>query len=147
MVLQGGLVVVDQGNWMRSFYQEIVVDTTVLKIVHDSRPVASKVKATSEGIGLEQTAMAQQHVGHLQHRRHMDAVVVGVGGIVSLLYPVQVAAQLALIELELLDVASLGEEVESQQGQRVARGGVCQRKDVIVPVRAGILQHGSMSGQ
>ena len=69
----------------------------------------------------------------------MNAVVVGIGGVVSLLYPEQVAAQLALIQLELLYVASLGEEVEGQQGEGVARGGVCQRKDVKLPVCAGVL--------
>ena len=84
--------------------------------------------------------MAQQHVGHLQHRGHMDAVMVGVGGVVALLNPAQVAVQLALMQLELLDVASLGEEVEGQQGQRVARGGLCQPKNVKLPVCAGILQ-------
>lgn len=90
--------------------------------------------------------MAQQHVSHLQHRRHMQAVVVGVRGIVTLFYPVQIPAQLAFIYLELLDVACLGEQVEGQQGERVTRCGVCQCKDVKLPVRAGILQQENMSG-
>ena len=53
MVLQGGLIVVDQGNWMCSLDQEVIVETSMLKVVHHSRPVASKVKAARKGIGLE----------------------------------------------------------------------------------------------
>lgn len=45
----------------------------MLKVVHNSGPVAGHVEGAGKGVGLEQAAMAQQHVGHLQHRRHMNA--------------------------------------------------------------------------
>ena len=50
------------------------------------------------------------------------------------------------MQLELLDVASLGEEVEGQQGQRVAGGGLCQPENVKLPVCAGILQERTRYG-
>ena len=87
MVLQRGLVVVHQSQRVRCLDQKVVVEAAMLKIVNQGRPVASQVKRPREGIGFEQAAMAQQHVGHLQHRGHMDAVVVGVGGVVALLNP------------------------------------------------------------
>ena len=66
-------------------------------------------------------------------------VMVGVGSIVALLHPAQVAAQLAFVQLELLDMTCLAEEVEGQQGQRVAGCGFCQPKDVKLPVLVSIL--------
>ena len=51
--------------------------------------------------------------------------MVRVAGVVSLLNLAEVAAQLTLIQRKLLDVASLREEVESQQGQSIAGGGLC----------------------
>lgn len=53
MILQGGLVIVDQRDGMRSLDQEVVVQTSMLKIMHHSRPVASQMKAARKGIGFE----------------------------------------------------------------------------------------------
>ena len=73
VVLQRGLIIVNQRNGVGCFDEEVIVEASMLKIMHDSRPVAGQVQAASKGIGLEQAPMAQQHVGHLQHRRHMQA--------------------------------------------------------------------------
>ena len=65
----------------------------MLEIMYNSCPVAGEVQGASESIGLEQAPMAQQHVGHLQHRRHMrtaassklaPSAVCGIVAIVSL---------------------------------------------------------------
>ena len=67
VVLQRGLIIVDQRNGVGSLDQEVIVQAAMLEVMHDSRPVAGQVQAASKGIGLEQAPMAQQHVGHLQH--------------------------------------------------------------------------------
>ena len=66
--------------------------------------------------------------------------MIRVAGVVSLLHLAQVAAQLSLIQGELLDMACLREEVEGQQGQCVARGGLCQAKHVKLPILLCTLQ-------
>ena len=73
VVLQRGLIIVNHRNGVGCFDEEVIVEASMLKVMHDSRPVAGQVQAASKGIGLEQAPMAQQHVGHLQHRRHMQA--------------------------------------------------------------------------
>ena len=112
VVLQWGLVIVEKSQWVSRLDQEFIVETSMLEVVHNGRPVASQVAGPKEGIGLEQAAVAQQHVSHLQDTCHMGTVVVGIRGVITLLNPVQVAAQLALIQLKLLDVAGLAEQVE-----------------------------------
>ena len=67
-------------------------------------------------------------------------VVIGVISVVALLNFAQVAAQLALVQLELLDVPGLAEEVEGQQGQRVAGRRLRQPKNVKLPVLVSVLQ-------
>ena len=59
--------------------------------------------------------------------------MVGVAGVIALLNLAQKAAQLALVQGEVLDVAGLLEEVEGQQGQSVAWRGLSQPEDVILP--------------
>ena len=73
MVFQRGLIIVYQRNGVGCLDEEVIVEAPMLEVMHDSRPVAGQVQAASKGIGLEQAPMAQQHVGHLQHRRHMQA--------------------------------------------------------------------------
>jgi len=67
--------------------------------------------------------------------------VVGIGGIIhALLYLMKKAAQLALIKREVLDVAGLLEEMESQQRHRVAGRSLSQSKDVKLPILLCTLQ-------
>ena len=67
VVLQRGLIIVSQRNGVGCLDEEVIVEASMLQVMHNSRPVAGQVQASSKGIGLEQTPMAQQHVGHLQH--------------------------------------------------------------------------------
>ncbi len=67
-------------------------------------------------------------------------VVVGVASIIPLLDLTQVAAQLALIQRELLDMTCLREQMEGQQRQGVARCCFCQPKYVKLPVLLCSLQ-------
>ncbi len=67
VVLQRGLIIVHQRNGMGCLDEDVIVEASMLKVMHDSGPVAGQVQASSKGIGLEQAPMAQQHVGHLQH--------------------------------------------------------------------------------
>ena len=68
-------------------------------------------------------------------------VVVGVAGVVALLNFTQKAAQLALIQGEVLDVAGLLEEVEGQQGQCIARRRLSQPENVKLPRPLSTLPH------
>ena len=67
-------------------------------------------------------------------------VMVGVASIIPLLYLTQVAAQLALIQGELLDMACLLEQMKGQQRQGVARCCLCQPKYVKLPILLCSLQ-------
>ena len=67
VVLQRGLIIVYQRYGVGCLDEEVIVEASMLKVMHDSRPVAGQMQASSKGIGLEQPPVAQQHVGHLQH--------------------------------------------------------------------------------
>ncbi len=67
VILQWGLIIVYQCNGMGCLDEEVIIEASMLEVMHDSSPVAGQVQAASKGIGLEQAPMAQQHVGHLQH--------------------------------------------------------------------------------
>ena len=66
--------------------------------------------------------------------------MVGIVGVIALLYCMHKVAELELIEGKLLYEASLCEEVECQKGQRVAGCLLSQPKDVKLPVSFCILQ-------
>lgn len=66
-------------------------------------------------------------------------VVIGVGGSVAALDLAHAPDQQAFIHGVGLDETSLFEEVVAQQGERVARRGICQRKHVKLPTVLGIL--------
>ena len=59
MVFQRGLIIVYQRNGVGCLDEEVIVEAPMLKIMHDSRPVAGQVQAASKGIGFEQAPMAQ----------------------------------------------------------------------------------------
>ena len=54
--------------------------------------------------------------------------------------PLQVEAELTLINGQHLDHARLFHEVEGEQRQGYARSGICQRKDVKMPAVLSFLQ-------
>ena len=71
--------------------------------------------------------------------------MIGVLGIIASLNPLQEAAQLAFIKIELCNEACPVYEVESQQGQGVAWRGIRQSKNVILPILFCTLQADSAS--
>ena len=73
VVLQRRLIIVHQGDGISCLDQEVIVEPSMIKVVNYSSPVASQMQSAGEGIGLQQASVTQQHVRHLQHRRHMRA--------------------------------------------------------------------------
>ncbi|KAA6421451.1 MAG: hypothetical protein FRX49_08395 [Trebouxia sp. A1-2] len=76
-----GLIIVYQRYGVGCLDEEVIVEASMLKVMHDSRPVAGQMQASSKGIGLEQPPVAQQHVGSkcaclqkLQHGHAHDRV-------------------------------------------------------------------------
>ena len=72
--------------------QEVVVQATMLIVMHCCGPDGCPVLQLTHGSTLENPTVTQQHVSHLHYSRYMDAVVVGVGRFVACLHPLQVAA-------------------------------------------------------
>ena len=52
-------------------YQEIIVDTTMFKVMSNGRPEDAVHLQHAHGIVLSDTSVRQHHVSHLQHGRHM----------------------------------------------------------------------------
>ena len=67
-------------------------------------------------------------------------VVVGVLGLVAALYLLQEVPELGLIHAELIEHASLFEEVEGQHRQRRAWSCISKSKDVELPIALCLLQ-------
>ena len=58
---------------MACTYQEVIVDTPMLKVMGYGRPVGTIDFQPVHGLALSDASVRQQHVGHLQHRCHMHA--------------------------------------------------------------------------
>ena len=65
VVLQGGLIIVGEGQGVPSLDQEVVVEAGMLVVA--SRPVGGHLLYAIHGLVLQQPAVAQQHVCHLDH--------------------------------------------------------------------------------
>ena len=48
-------------------YQEVIVESTMLKVMCDGRPVGGIHFQHAHGIAFPDAAMSQQHVCHLKH--------------------------------------------------------------------------------
>lgn len=47
--------------------QEVIVKSTVLEVMYQRRPVCRHLLNLGHGVALHDTAVAQQHVGHLEN--------------------------------------------------------------------------------
>lgn len=65
VVLQGGLIIVQNSPWASSLDQEVVVQPAVLVVMRDGRPVRGHVLRLTHCTALQDTTMTQQHVRHL----------------------------------------------------------------------------------
>ena len=73
MVLQGGNVIVGDGQRVGSPNQKVVVHALVFVVMYASRPVGSQQLNARHGSAGDHTSMSQDHMCHLRHGRHMDA--------------------------------------------------------------------------
>ena len=67
VILQWGLVIVENGQGTGSLDEEIVVQASMLVVVHDGRPVGGHVLGSAHRLALQDASVAQQHVRHLEH--------------------------------------------------------------------------------
>ena len=67
VVLQGGLVVVENSQGAGSLDEEVIVQASMLVVVRDGRPIGGHVLGSADCLALQDAAVAQQHVGHLEH--------------------------------------------------------------------------------
>ena len=112
VILQRGLVVVPNGQRVSGLYQKVVVHAAVFKVVRNSRPVRRHVLCFAQSPASEDTAVVQQHVRHLKDRRRVHAVVVRVSRNISAFHLLQEVDQLAFVQVEIPDQASLLVQVE-----------------------------------
>ena len=75
VVLQGGLVIVCDGQGIMSLDQEVVVEAAMLKVMHCCSHEAGPMLQLAHAAALQHATMTQQHVHHLHDRRHVDAAV------------------------------------------------------------------------
>ncbi len=67
VILQGGLVIVENGQGTGSLDEEVVVQASMLVVVRDGRPIGGHVLGSAHCLALQDASVAQQHVGHLEH--------------------------------------------------------------------------------
>ncbi len=67
MILQWGLVIVGDCQRVARLDEEVVVEAAVLVVVHHGRPIGGHLLLPVHGATLQHTAVAQQHVAHLNH--------------------------------------------------------------------------------
>jgi len=67
VILQGGLVIVENGQGIGSLDEEIVVQASMLVVVRDGRPVGGHVLGSAHCLALQDASMTQQHVRHLEN--------------------------------------------------------------------------------
>lgn len=73
MVLQRGLQVVGDRQFVLSLDQEVVVDSRVLKVVNQGCNVGGQEGEAVGPFALQHATMHHEHVGHLEDRRHVGA--------------------------------------------------------------------------
>lgn len=67
MVLQRGVVAICDGQGVSSLDQEIIVQASMLVVMHEGCPVGAPHQGLVHGFGLHDAPMTQQHVCHLHH--------------------------------------------------------------------------------
>ena len=67
VILQWGCVIVGDGQRVAGLDEEVVVDTAMLVVMHQRRPVGGHLLQPAHSFVLQHTPMADQHVTHLQH--------------------------------------------------------------------------------
>jgi len=67
VVLQRRAVIVGDGQWVCSLDQEVVVEASMLVVMHGGRPVGGQLLHPVHDLAGQHPPMAQQHVGHLHH--------------------------------------------------------------------------------